>query len=57
MKHTADTSVADSFSSLSGDEETGLSLSNGSRVAVVGGGPSGSFSPIMKRLDSLDTDG
>ncbi len=43
MKRTADTSVADSFSSYSDDEKTGLTLSNGSRIAVAGGGPSGSF--------------
>jgi len=58
MKHTADTSVADSFSSLSGDEETGLSLSNGSRIAVVGGGPSGSFFAffLLKMAAAIDLD-
>ena len=35
MKRSTDTSVADSFSSLADDQETGLSLSNGSRIAVV----------------------
>ena len=43
MKHSTDTSVVDSFSSLTEGEDTGLSLSDGSPVAVIGGGPSGSF--------------
>lgn len=58
MKSPADTSVADSFSSLSDDEETGLSLSNGSRIAVVGGGPSGSFFAffLLKMAAAIDLD-
>ena len=58
MKRSADTSVADSFSSLSEDEETGLALSNGSRVAVVGGGPSGSFFAffLLKMAAAIDLD-
>lgn len=43
MKRSADMSVADSFSSFTDEEKSGFSLTNGSRVAVVGGGPSGSF--------------
>jgi len=58
MKRPADTSVADSFSSLSDGEETGLSLSNGSRIAVVGGGPSGSFFAffLLKMAAAIDLD-
>jgi flavin-dependent dehydrogenase len=58
MKSTADTSVADSFSSLSDDEGTGLSLSKGSRIAVVGGGPSGSFFAffLLKMAAAIDLD-
>ena len=56
MDRSADTSVVDSFSSLSGDEGTGLSLTNGSRVAVVGGGPSGSFFAffLLKMAAAID---
>ena len=58
MKRSTDTSVADSFSSLADDEETGLSLSNGSRIAVVGGGPSGSFFSffLLKMAAAIDLD-
>ena len=58
MKHTADMSVADSFSSIIEEEETGFSLSNGSRVAVVGGGPSGSFFAffLLKMAAAIDLD-
>ena len=58
MKHSADTSVVDSFSSLSDDGGTGLSLTNGSRIAVVGGGPSGSFFAffLLKMAAAIDLD-
>ena len=58
MKRSTDTSVADSFSSLADDEETGLTLSNGSRIAVVGGGPSGSFFSffLLKMAAAIDLD-
>lgn len=58
MKRPADTSVADAFSSFSDDEETGLFLSNGSRIAVVGGGPSGSFFAffLLKMAAAIDLD-
>ena len=58
MKRSADTSVVDSFSSLSDDEGTGLSLTNGSRIAVVGGGPSGSFFAffLLKMAAAIDLD-
>ena len=58
MKRSADTSVADSFSSLTAEEGTGLSLKNGSRIAVVGGGPSGSFFAffLLKMAAAIDLD-
>jgi flavin-dependent dehydrogenase len=58
MKCSADTSVADSFSSLTDEEGTGLSLENGSRIAVVGGGPSGSFFAffLLKMAAAIDLD-
>jgi flavin-dependent dehydrogenase len=58
MKHTADTSVADSFSSFTDEEEPGLTLTNGSRIAVVGGGPSGSFFAffLLKMAAAIDLD-
>jgi flavin-dependent dehydrogenase len=58
MKNSADMSVADSFSSITNEEKTGLSLSNGSRVAVVGGGPSGSFFAffLLKMAAAIDLD-
>ncbi len=58
MKRPTDKSVADSFSSLPDDEKTGLTLSDGSRVAVVGGGPSGSFFAffLFKMAKAIDLD-
>ena len=58
MGRSADTSVVDSFSSLSDDEGTGLTLKNGSRVAVVGGGPAGSFFAffLLKMAAAIDLD-
>lgn len=58
MKHTADMSVADSFSSINDEEKSGFSLRDGSRVAVVGGGPSGSFFTyfLLKMAAAIDLD-
>ena len=43
MKLSQPSSVADSFSSMVEDGNTDFNLQDGSRVAVVGGGPAGSF--------------
>ena len=43
MKLSAPTSVADSFASMVEDGNRDFNLQDGSRVAVVGGGPAGSF--------------
>ena len=58
MKNSTDTSVVDSFSSLTEDEDTGFSLTDGSRIAVIGGGPSGSFFAffLLKMAAAIDLD-
>jgi len=43
MKLSSESSMLDSFASLANEENSGLTLSNGSRVAIIGGGPAGSF--------------
>jgi len=51
-------SVADSFSAISVDEERDFTLRDGSRIAVVGGGPAGSFFSyfLLKMADAIDLD-
>jgi flavin-dependent dehydrogenase len=51
-------SVADSFSSFSQDEGTDFALQDGSRVAVIGGGPAGSFFSffLLKMAEAIDLD-
>jgi len=51
-------SVADSFSHLVEDEEKDFNLRDGSRIAVVGGGPSGSFFSyfLLKMAEAIDLD-
>ena len=51
-------SVADSLSRSAFSEEKDFSLGNGSRVAVVGGGPAGSFFAyfLRKMADAIDLD-
>ena len=51
-------SVADSFSDLTESEEKEFSLRDGSRIAVVGGGPAGSFFSyfLLKMADAIDLD-
>jgi len=55
MRLSRKTSVADSFSSLSSGEVSGLALADGSRIAVVGGGPASSFFSyfLLKMADSV----
>ena len=49
-------SVADSLSILSVDDEAELTLKDGSRVAVIGGGPAGSFFAyfVLKMAQAVD---
>jgi flavin-dependent dehydrogenase len=49
-------SVADSFAFSGADEKRGFELEDGSRVAVVGGGPAGSFFSyfLLKMADAID---
>jgi flavin-dependent dehydrogenase len=49
-------SVADSFSSLEVSEESDLHLEDGSRIAVIGGGPAGSFFAffLLKMAEAID---
>jgi flavin-dependent dehydrogenase len=51
-------SVADSFSALAADDEGGLTLEAGSRIAVIGGGPAGSFFSffLLKMAEAIDLD-
>ncbi len=56
MNRHSQQTVADAFSSLAGTESDDLSLSDGSRVAVVGGGPAGSFFAffLLKMAQAID---
>ncbi len=58
MRLSSQTSVADSFSSLVVDEGSDLTLKDGSRVAVIGGGPAGSFFTffLLKMAEAIDLD-
>jgi flavin-dependent dehydrogenase len=58
LKLSAPTSVADSFSSISEDRHEDFNLQDGSRIAVVGGGPAGSFFSyfLLKMADAIDLD-
>jgi flavin-dependent dehydrogenase len=58
MKISQQPSVADSFSAFVEDEEENLSLQDGSRVAVVGGGPAGSFFSffLLKMAEAINLD-
>ncbi len=51
-------SVADSFSNLVEDEERDFTLRDGSRIAVIGGGPAGSFFSyfLLKMAQAIDLD-
>jgi flavin-dependent dehydrogenase len=52
------TSVADSFSNMVEDTEKRFDLTDGSRVAVVGGGPASSFFSffLLKMAEAIDLD-
>jgi len=56
MGFASESSVADSFAGLADSGARGLELSDGSRVAVVGGGPSGSFFSyfLLKMAEAID---
>jgi flavin-dependent dehydrogenase len=58
MRLSSQASVADSFSALVLDEGSDLTLKDGSRVAVVGGGPAGSFFSyfLLKMAEVIDLD-
>ncbi len=51
-------SVADSFSNFIEDEERDFTLRDGSRIAVIGGGPAGSFFSffLLKMAQAIDLD-
>jgi len=56
MKLSPPTSVADSFASMVEDRNRDFNLQDGSRVAVVGGGPAGSFFSyfLLKMANAID---
>jgi hypothetical protein len=58
LKLSPPTSVADSFSSIVEDDDLDFNLRDGSRVAVVGGGPAGSFFSyfLLKMANAIDLD-
>jgi flavin-dependent dehydrogenase len=58
MGLSAHTSVADSFSDLVEEGEREFTLRDGSRIAVVGGGPAGSFFSyfLLKMANAIDLD-
>jgi flavin-dependent dehydrogenase len=58
MKLSPPSSVADSFASMVEDGNKDFNLQDGSRVAVVGGGPAGSFFSyfLMKMAGVIDLD-
>lgn len=56
MAFSSQSSVADSFAGLASSEENEFALQDGSRIAVVGGGPSGSFFAyfLLKMAEAID---
>ena len=58
MSFSRQSSVADSFADLEENESKGFALEDGSRIAVVGGGPAGSFFSyfLLKMADAVDLD-
>lgn len=58
MQISQQVSVADSFSTIDENEETDFTLQDGARIAVIGGGPAGSFFSyfLLKMADAIDLD-
>jgi flavin-dependent dehydrogenase len=58
MASTQQSYVGEAFSATGGDDRSGISLEDGSRVAVVGGGPAGSFFSyfLLKMAGTIDLD-
>jgi flavin-dependent dehydrogenase len=58
MGLSSHTSVADSFADLAATEEKEFALQDGSRIAVVGGGPASSFFSyfLLKMAETIDLD-
>ena len=58
MSFSRQSSVADSFADFEGNDSRGFALEDGSRIAVVGGGPAGSFFSyfLLKMADAVDLD-
>lgn len=56
MGFSSETSVADSFANLASGDADEFELRDGSRIAVVGGGPSGSFFSyfLLKMAEAID---
>jgi len=56
MQLSSHASVADSFSSIDESKETDFTLRDGARIAVIGGGPAGSFFSyfLLKMADAID---
>lgn len=58
MRLSRQASVADSFTAITQDEQKDFTLQDGSRIAVVGGGPAGSFFSyfLLKMARDIDLD-
>ena len=56
--NSSKSSVADSFSTLESAQDSEFTLGDGSRIAVIGGGPAGSFFSyfLLKNAEAIDLD-